>query len=100
MARFAGTAAVLVVVSLLIGAIGYHEFEGLSWLDAVYSAAMILTGMGPAHELTRSGSKVFVTIYSLFSGVVFLSVATLLITPIAHRVFHILHVEAKGRSGE
>jgi hypothetical protein len=97
MARFGGAAVFVVVVSLFAGAMGYHVLEGLSWLDAVYSAAMILTGMGPVHELTHDSAKVFVTIYALFSGVVFLSAATLLVTPIAHRVFHILHVEAKGR---
>src|SRR5215471_2534992 len=92
MRRFAA-AAVLVGGSLFIGAAGYHAFEGMAWLDAFYAAAMILTSMGPTTDLHHDGAKVFAICYALFSGIVFLSVVTLMLTPVAHRLLHRFHLE-------
>lgn len=86
-------AAILVLVSLGVGAAGYHLAEGMPWLDATLNAAMILTGMGPAAELKTTGGKLFATAYALFSGVIFLTVAALVLAPIAHRLLHHFHLE-------
>lgn len=83
----------IITASLGIGALGYHFLEGCGWLDSVYLAAMILTGMGPAVEIKQSAAKVFVTIYALFSAVVFFSATALLFTPLFHRLMHALHVD-------
>ena len=90
-------AAILVGGSLLIGATGYHVFEGLGWLDSLYTAAMILTTMGPTGELHHAGAKVFAICYALFSAMVFLSVITIMLTPVAHRVLHRFHLESRQR---
>lgn len=90
---FLTIAAIAVVGSLGVGALGYHAIEGRSWLDSTYSAAMILTGMGPATEVKTDSGKVFVTVYALFSGLVFLSAGALVIAPMFHRVVHRLHFE-------
>ncbi len=95
-ARYALASGGLVLASVFIGAIGYHQLEGLRWLDSVYAAAMILTGMGPVAELHHDSTKVFVTAYALFSGIIFVSAAALLVTPIAHRVLHVLHFESRA----
>ncbi len=84
---------VLVLVSLLIGAAGYRGFEGMSWTDAVLNAAMISTGMGPVSELHTDGGKWFAIGYALFSGFLLLSVAALILAPIAHRILHRFHLE-------
>ena len=34
-------------VALSVGVLGYHGIAGLSWIDSVLNASMILTGMGP-----------------------------------------------------
>jgi hypothetical protein len=83
----------LIAASLAIGAIGYHEFQGLGWLDATLNAAMILTGMGPVNALTTSSAKVFGIFYALFSGVAFLTMVAMLLAPAAHRLLHRLHLE-------
>jgi hypothetical protein len=93
LARHGGVSLVLISGSLLIGAAGYHATEGLSWLDAVLNAAMILTGMGPVTTLQHVSGKVFATFYALYSGVAFLAIAGLLVAPVAHRVLHRLHME-------
>lgn len=83
----------LIVISVLIGAIGYHHFANISWLDSFYMATMILTGMGPVAEMTSSSAKLFSSLYALYSGIAFLSITAVFFAPIIHRLLHILHVE-------
>jgi len=91
--RKATVAGGVVAASLLLGACGYHYAEGLSWLDATLNASMILTGMGPVDQLHSDGGKLFAIFYSLFSGVVFITMAALLFGPVLHRFLHRLHLE-------
>jgi hypothetical protein len=100
LARNAGVAFTLAACSLLAGAAGYHYTEHLPWLDAVLNASMILTGMGPVDKIQTTQGKLFATAYSLFSGIVFLSTAALVLMPVAHRVLHKFHLEAEGDRGE
>lgn len=88
-----GLAAVLVSASLLMGACGYHYTQHLPWIDSLLNAAMILTGMGPVDPLTNTAAKLFATFYALFSGIVFLTTAALVLLPILHCVLHRFHIE-------
>ena len=47
--------------SLLIGILGYHNFEKLSWIDSLLNASMILGGMGPVATLQTDAGKLFAT---------------------------------------
>ena len=91
--RYGLFALVLIIVSILIGMVGYKYFGALNWLDSFYMACMILTGMGPVAELMSNQAKLFSSFYALYSGVAFLSVGAVIFTPIIHRILHILHVE-------
>jgi hypothetical protein len=88
-------AGAVVVFSLGIGAAGYHFTAELPWLDSLLNASMILAGMGPVADLRTAPApaKCFATIYALYSGLVFLVVAGILLAPVAHRVLHKLHLE-------
>jgi hypothetical protein len=79
--------------SLLLGTAGYHYIEGLSWIDALLNAAMLLGGMGPVNELHTNAGKLFATFYALYSGMIFLVIAGLLLAPVFHRVLHHFHLE-------
>ena len=79
--------------ALSIGVAGYHFIAGLPWIDALLNASMILTGMGPVDVLRSNAAKVFASLYALFSGVVFISLMGLLLSPIAHRVLHKFHLD-------
>jgi hypothetical protein len=68
---------------------------GFNWVDSLLNAAMILTGMGPVGALTSDASKLFASAYALFSGVVFITAAGILLTPIFHRVLHRFHIEVR-----
>jgi hypothetical protein len=85
--------AALVLMSLAVGTAGYHGLEHLPWIDALLNAAMILGGMGPVATLTTTGGKLFATVYALYSGVVLLLTAGIVIAPVVHRLLHRFHVD-------
>lgn len=89
----AGLALGMLVVALFIGIGGYHWIAGLGWIDSLLEASMILGGMGPINPLPTSNAKVFASVYALFSGVVFIALMGLLLTPVAHRLLHKFHVK-------
>lgn len=94
--RYAGLSLLLIFLSLLIGAAGYHYLNRLLWIDAMVSAAMILTGMGPLDGLVNDGAKWFATFYAIFSGVAFPSIVALFLTPMVHRFLHKHHLTIPG----
>ena len=83
----------IVTVALSAGVLGYHQIAGLSWIDSILNASMILTGMGPVDTMRDTASKLFASAYALFSGVVFLSAVGIVLAPIIHRVVHAFHVD-------
>ena len=90
--RHAGIAVAIVVISLAAGMLGYHFFEGLTWIDAFLNAAMILGGMGPINELHTIAGKIFAGVYALYSGLIVLIVAGVLFAPMFHRFLHHFHL--------
>ena len=90
-------ASVLVVIALGIGVLGYHTIEELPLIDAVLNASMILGGMGPVDELHTNAGKLFASGYALFSGLIFVIVAGIVIAPILHRFFHWFHLEGNKK---
>jgi len=83
----------VMAVALCLGVLGYHHFGKLNWIDALLNASMILGGMGPVDPLPDDAAKLFASIYALFSGVVFISTAGILLAPLFHRVLHKFHIE-------
>jgi hypothetical protein len=83
----------LLFICLSIGVVGYKYGGPMSWIDALHNASMILSGMGPVVEIKTVTGKLFSSFYALFSGVAFISSIGLLVAPLAHRLFHILHAE-------
>ena len=82
-----------IAIALSIGVAGYHFIARLDWIDALLNASMILGGMGPVNELCTSGAKLFASLYALFSGLVFVALAGLLVAPFLHRLLHRLHFD-------
>jgi hypothetical protein len=93
LARYALFSILLIGFSLGIGILGYHYLNGLSWLDALVNASMILTGMGPVDPLKNDMAKWFASFYAIFSGVAFLSIVAVFLSPIAHRFLHKIHLD-------
>jgi hypothetical protein len=90
-------ASAIVLVSLGIGIAGYQITEGLSFIDGLLNASMILGGMGPVNELHTNAGKVFASFYALFSGMLFLVVAGIIVAPVVHRLLHWMRIEKEQR---
>lgn len=86
-------ASLVLAAGLGIGVVGYHLLAGLGWVDSLLNAAMILGGMGPVDTLRTNVAKIFASFYALFSGLVFIGVATLVIAPFMHRLLHRFHLD-------
>jgi hypothetical protein len=76
--------AVFILLGLGIGVIGYHWFAGLSWVDSLVEAAMILSGMGPISPLPNINAKIFASTYALFSGLVFVLAMGIVLSPVVY----------------
>lgn len=93
MAVFLAYAAAIISFSMGLGTWGYCHYGRLSWVDGFYNAAMILTGMGPVAILVDDDAKLFASFYALYSGVAFLTTISVVLAPVIHRMFHILHAD-------
>jgi len=91
--RAATYALALVVATLAVGMIGYHELEDISWLDSFHQSALLLSGMGPVVEINSVAGKLFDGIYALFCGIILLAATGLLFAPVLHRILHRFHIE-------
>ena|SRR5437588_9599592 len=88
-----GVAFCLIGLALIIGIQGYHWLGGLGWIDSLLEASMILGGMGPVNQLVNDGVKIFASVYALFSGLVFIAVMGVVLSPIVHRFLHKFHID-------
>ena len=85
--------------SLGIGMWGYHRFEQLPWRDAFVNAAMLLGGEGPLDQSLSEPGKIFAGMYALYSGILVIAVAGLLLAPGVHHLMKLVHLE-EGRGEE
>lgn len=83
----------IVIGALYIGVLGYHLTENMSWTDAFLNASMILSGMGPATTLNTEAGKIFAGCYALFSGLAFIAIVVIMLSPLIHRFFRKIHLE-------
>lgn len=94
----AGVGALLLGFGLGIGMLGYHFLVGLPWIDALLNSAMLLGGEGPLAPTPTVAGKLFASFYALFGGLLFVSVAGLLLAPAVHRFLHRFHLEVQDGS--
>jgi hypothetical protein len=85
----------VIAFSLLIGMVGYHQLEGLPWVDSFLNAAMLMGGMGPINALHNQPAKIFAGIYALYCGMVLLIAVGIFAAPILHRFLHRFHLESE-----
>ena len=86
----------IILASLVLGMLGYHYLESLSWIDSLLNASMILGGMGPVDQLKTDSGKVFASFYALYSGIILLASVGILAAPLFHRLLHRFHLEIEG----
>jgi len=91
--RHGGIVVLVAGSALTIGVIGYHTLVGLSWIDALLNASMILGGMGPVDPVHTTAGKLFASFYALFSGLIIIAATGILLAPFLHRLVHKFHLE-------
>ena len=97
LAKYALISLGIIITSLVIGMIGYHVFEGFSWVDSFLNAAMLMGGMGPVGTLHTDAGKVFAGTYALYCGLVVLVAIAIFAAPIFHRFLHHFHLDSDHR---
>ena len=86
-------ALLILLPAVGLGTIGYHVAGRLRWIDAFLNASMILSGMGPVDRMESATGKLFAAFYALFSGLIFIGVAGVIVAPWLHRLFHWLNLD-------
>ena len=92
---YLGLSALFISLGLLVGILGYHWAAGLSWLDALVEASMILSGMGPISILSSTSAKVFASLYALFSGLIFVLAMGIVLSPLMYSLLSQFQVNLK-----
>jgi hypothetical protein len=95
MVRNACFGLLITALALFVGMLGYHHLEKMPWVDAFMNAAMILSGMGPAANLVTTSGKIFAGCYALFSGLAFIAIMVIILSPLIHQFFRKIHLESK-----
>ena len=62
----------LILSVMFVGTVGFHEIEGMGWVNALYFESMLATGQGPPVQLTTDVGKLFA------SAMAFLSVGSVI----------------------
>lgn len=91
--RAVGFSSGLILGTLAIGVLGYHQLAGLNWVDSLLNASMILGGMGPVDTLTTDSAKIFASLYALFCGLIMVGAMGLVLAPILHRMLHRFQID-------
>ncbi len=89
--RHFGLAALVLGASLVGGVLGYRYFEGLAWRESFLHSALLLAGMGLVQLPHTPSGTVFVGLYALYAGLVFLVVTGMVFAPVVHRMLHRFH---------
>lgn len=87
--------ALLVVIgSMLLGMVGFVYLEQMHWHDAFLHAVFMLGGLGALTIPVSVSGKIFLSIYSLYVGLVFAAALGIMFAPVAHRILHTFHLDA------
>ncbi|MDA4116751.1 MAG: hypothetical protein OK455_00205 [Thaumarchaeota archaeon] len=56
-----------IIAVMVGGTIGFHQIEGMDWVNAVYFESMLATGQGPPIQLATDWGKIFASIMAFVS---------------------------------
>jgi hypothetical protein len=52
---------------MVVGTVGFHQIEGMDWVNAVYFESMLATGQGPPIQLVTDSGKIFASVMAFVS---------------------------------
>jgi len=56
-----------ILAVMVIGTVGFHQIEGMDWVNAVYFESMLATGQGPPIQLMTDSGKIFASVKAFVS---------------------------------
>ena len=56
-----------IVVVMVVGIVGFHQIEGMDWVNAIYFESMLATGQGPPLTLITDAGKIFASVMAFVS---------------------------------
>lgn len=72
---------------LLIGMIGFRYIVGTNWIDAFYNASLHFAGADTQAKITTTPQKIFVALYALVAGFLFVGLAVFVIDQVVDLQF-------------
>lgn len=72
---------------MVIGTVGFHQIEGLSWVDSFYFESMLATGQGPPIVLVSDAGKIFAAIMAFASVSTVFTALIVNLTPIISQLW-------------
>jgi hypothetical protein len=84
-------------ISLLGGTLGYHFLVGSDWSDSFHNACLVLGNHDVVTHPESDVGKVFVGLYVMYGGLLFVSMVAILASPVLHRIIHSLHLDTDDR---
>ena len=91
-----------VILVVIVGTIGFHEIEGMGFVDALYFETMLATGQGPPLPLTTDAGKIFASIMAFVSVGSVLTTLVFTLGPILTQIWRegLERAEAEARTIE
>lgn len=56
-----------IAVVMVVGVLGFHQLEGMDWVNAIYFESMLATGQGPPLTLNTDAGKLFASAMGFIS---------------------------------
>jgi len=78
--KWLGIILIFGIVLLIIGILGYYLFDEENWVEAIYNASSVLSGVGAADIPVTDSSRIFASIYSLFTQLFYVVMLTAFIS--------------------
>lgn len=76
-----------IIAVIVVGTIGFHDIEGMGWIDSFYFESMIATGQGPPIALVTNAGKIFASVMAFVSVGSVISALLVTLAPILSQLW-------------
>jgi hypothetical protein len=83
----------LVILTLGFGVAGHIYFDNMKLTSAVVASITLTSGLGLSILPETTSGQLFVSLYAIFSGYVYIITSSIIIAPILHRFLHKFHLD-------
>lgn len=76
-----------IVCVMVVGTVGFHQIEGMDWVDSFYFESMIATGQGPPIALVTDAGKIFASVMAFVSVASVITALLVTLAPIISQLW-------------